>query len=171
MNVALQQVTQAAILRRRRMKMAELITPIRKVQVIEPVTIPTHMAIKIVPNETPDDLLNARRYVRKYPTTAEIIQSTSLRFGIPAHDIMSQRKTNEIIFARHAVYWLCRECTPMSLLQIGFALGKRDHTTIIHGIKKTEERIATRCPEDVARFCLILRDQLQGPQPAPFWGS
>lgn len=162
---------QAAIERRQRLKMAGLKQQAKlfvdtrpKLVVVEP-PLPPHV------NNTPDELMNARRYVRKYPTTTEIIEAASRRFGIPAHDIMSQRRTNEIIFARHAIYWLCRECTPMSLLQIGHLLGKRDHTTILHGIRQTEDRIAANNPSEVAYNCLVLRDELKGPAPKPYWGA
>ena len=37
--------------------------------------------------------------------------------------------------------YLCRQLTPESLQSIGKALGKKDHTTVIHGIEKITEEI------------------------------
>lgn len=37
--------------------------------------------------------------------------------------------------------YLCRELTDTSLTNIGKILGKKDHTTVIHGVKKMEEEI------------------------------
>ncbi len=37
--------------------------------------------------------------------------------------------------------YLCRELTDASLENIAKTLGKKDHTTIIHGINKIEEKI------------------------------
>jgi len=55
---------------------------------------------------------------------------TALR--ITKHDLMSMRRSRELVFARQAiVYWACRRTT-LSLPQIGKRLD-RDHTTILHG--------------------------------------
>ena len=37
--------------------------------------------------------------------------------------------------------YLCRELTDTSYINIGKLLGKKDHTTIIHGVKKVTEEI------------------------------
>ena len=34
--------------------------------------------------------------------------------------------------------YLCRELTNVSQVNIGRILGKKDHTTVIHGVKKIE---------------------------------
>ena len=39
--------------------------------------------------------------------------------------------------------YLCRKLTEESLQSIGKALGKKDHTTVIHGIDKINEEIQT----------------------------
>ena len=39
--------------------------------------------------------------------------------------------------------YLCRSMLEISLSNVGKILGKKDHTTIIHGIKKIEEDITT----------------------------
>lgn len=171
MSEALRKATVAAIERRMRMKLAAYYSLAGQVAEINKKRALDSIEVKVFPNAIPDELLNARQYQRKYPTTVEIIRATAQQFGIPAHDIMSQRRTNDIVHARHAIYWLCRECTPMSLLQIGHQLGKRDHTTILNGIKKTDIRIAERNPIKVVNNCLYLREELLGPKPAPFWGS
>lgn len=59
-----------------------------------------------------------------------IIQRISRVTGIKAIDILSDRRSQPIVFARQAVmYWCCRR-TLLSLSQIGLHLN-RDHTTII----------------------------------------
>ena len=37
--------------------------------------------------------------------------------------------------------YLCRRYTELSLADIGNVLGKRDHTTILHGVDKVENTI------------------------------
>ena len=39
--------------------------------------------------------------------------------------------------------YVCRELTDTSLTNIGRLLGKKDHTTVIHGINKITEEINT----------------------------
>lgn len=161
-----------AIERRNRMRQAglqrrvdELTLKLVKNEPIEP-------PIYEIPNrnKTPDELLNCRPYVRKYPTVNQIVAAVSERFGVSVDDIMSMRRSQEVIYARHACYWLVRETTPLSLLQIARFMDKKDHSTIIHGIEMTEKRIAVRFPVDVADNCLTLREIMKGPQLKPYWG-
>ena len=42
---------------------------------------------------------------------------------------------------RQICMYLCRKLTAESLQSIGKALGKKDHTTVIHGIDKITEEI------------------------------
>ena len=39
--------------------------------------------------------------------------------------------------------YLCREMTDTSLVNIGKLLGKKDHTTVLHGVNKIGEEITT----------------------------
>ena len=54
--------------------------------------------------------------------------------------ILAARRTGELCYARHLICYLAASLTDKSLGQIGAKLGKRDHTTIIHGHKKIEEQ-------------------------------
>jgi chromosomal replication initiation ATPase DnaA len=55
--------------------------------------------------------------------------------GVSRAEIMSVRRSRNVVFARHAaVYWISR-LTPKSLPEIGNLMGGRDHTTILHGRK------------------------------------
>jgi chromosomal replication initiator protein len=48
---------------------------------------------------------------------------------------MSAKRSKEIVYPRQIVMYLCRTMTETGLQNIGKALGGRDHTTILHGIK------------------------------------
>ncbi len=161
-----------AIERRNRMRMAGMQRRVEELTIKLVKTEPVEKPLYEIPNinRTPDELLNCRPYVRKYPTVNEIVAAVSDRFGVSVSDIMSMRRSQDVIYARHACYWLVREVTPMSLLQIARFMDKKDHSTIIHGIEMTQKRIATRFPIDVADNCLALRDILNGPQLKPYWG-
>ena len=69
-------------------------------------------------------------------TVEAIIEAVTEHFQLKSNDIVSQKRTKEIVFPRQIVMYLCREMTDVSLQAIGKALGNRDHTTILHGIEK-----------------------------------
>ena len=68
-----------------------------------------------------------------------IISIVAEHFGITAEDITSKRRNSEFVLPRQICMYLCRKLTDESLQNIGKALGKKDHTTVIHGIDKINE--------------------------------
>lgn len=69
-------------------------------------------------------------------TPEKIIQVVSDHFNLIPLDILSQKRTKEIVYPRQIAMYLCRHMTNVPLQEIGRVLGGRDHTTIIHGIDK-----------------------------------
>lgn len=72
----------------------------------------------------------------------QIIGAVARAFDIGSDDIISSRRRASVMGARHVTYALCRRLTLHSLPQIGCVLGHRDHTTIMHGVRKMEPLIA-----------------------------
>ena len=72
-----------------------------------------------------------------------IIEVVSEHFGVDKEDITSKKRNSEFVLPRQVVMYLCRELTDTSLTNIGKLLGKKDHTTIIHGVNKITEEINT----------------------------
>lgn len=71
--------------------------------------------------------------------TPELIMNTvSEHYNIALSDIISKKKNQEIAYPRQITMYLCRQLTDASLQYIGNMLGKRDHTTVIHGTEKIE---------------------------------
>jgi chromosomal replication initiator protein len=71
--------------------------------------------------------------------TKKIIQSVAAAWGVTPVDLISPRRGREVAYPRHAAFLLCkRYCDHMSLPMIGRAFGKRDHTTVMHGIANAE---------------------------------
>ena len=64
-----------------------------------------------------------------------IIQIVADHFNLTPLDLMSAKRSKEIVYPRQIVMYLCRTMTETGLQNIGKALGGRDHTTILHGIK------------------------------------
>ncbi|TFF20516.1 hypothetical protein E3C22_16535 [Jiella endophytica] len=57
-------------------------------------------------------------------------------------DLVSDRRHRELIGPRHEAMYLAKTLTPASLPAIGRRLGGRDHTTVLHAVRKIEDRIA-----------------------------
>lgn len=74
-------------------------------------------------------------------TPSLIINVVAEHFGVKAEDITSKKRNSEFVQPRQVVMYLCRELTDTSYINIGKLLGKKDHTTIIHGVKKVTEEI------------------------------
>jgi chromosomal replication initiator protein len=73
-----------------------------------------------------------------------ILDETAKYFSLSAADLMSKSRSRPLTQARHIAMYLTRECTGLSLLKIGEICGGRDHTTVLHGIRKVEDEMRAR---------------------------
>jgi len=76
-------------------------------------------------------------------TPSLIVNVVAEHFGVRPDDISSKKRNSEFVQPRQVVMYLCRELTDVSLNNIAKLLGKKDHTTIIHGINKVEAELST----------------------------
>lgn len=72
-----------------------------------------------------------------------IVEIVAEHFGISPEDIVSKRRNSEFVLPRQICMYLCRHLTSESLQSIAKTLGKKDHTTIIHGIDKITDELPT----------------------------
>ncbi|MDE5700269.1 MAG: chromosomal replication initiator protein DnaA [Lachnospiraceae bacterium] len=72
-----------------------------------------------------------------------IIDIVAEHFNISKEDITSKKRNSEYVLPRQIIMYLCRHMTESSLQMIAAYLGKKDHTTVIHGVEKIEEKIQT----------------------------
>ena len=70
-----------------------------------------------------------------------IIEVVAEHFGVSPEDITSKKRNSEFVQPRQVVMYLCRKLTDTSYVNIGKLLGKKDHTTIIHGVNKIEDEL------------------------------
>lgn len=82
---------------------------------------------------------NTRRKI----TPEYIIDVVAEHFGISPEDIISRRRNSELVQPRQICMYLCRHLTEESLQSIGKSLGKKDHTTVIHGIEKITAEVSS----------------------------
>jgi chromosomal replication initiator protein len=75
---------------------------------------------------------------RASTTSSDVIDAVSRHFQVSEKDLLGRQRTREIVFPRQIAMYLMREETDISLEEIGRAMGGRDHTTVLHGVKKIE---------------------------------
>ena len=70
-----------------------------------------------------------------------ILEAVSAYYEVSTEDIISKKRNADIVLPRQVFMYLCREMTDMKLVNIAKILDKKDHSTVIHGIKKIEDEI------------------------------
>ena len=72
-------------------------------------------------------------------TIEEIQRKVSEHYDIRLSDMLGPKRTRSLARPRQIAMWLCKQLTSRSLPEIGRKFGKRDHTTIMHGVRKIDE--------------------------------
>ena len=70
-----------------------------------------------------------------------IMAATAGYFGISHDDLTGSSRVATIASARQVAMYLCREMTDLSLPKIGAKFGGRDHSTVLHAVRKITEKI------------------------------
>jgi chromosomal replication initiator protein len=78
---------------------------------------------------------------QKEITPALIISVVAEHFHITEDDIKSKKRNAEVVYPRQIAMYLCSNMTSVGLNKIGEEMGKRDHTTVLHGSKKIASEI------------------------------
>ena len=85
------------------------------------------------------DLFNE---AQKEITPDLIIKIVAEHFGVSVNDLVSNKRSADIVYPRQICMYLCRNLTDVALSLIGKKLGNRDHTTVIHGCDKIQREIS-----------------------------
>lgn len=70
-----------------------------------------------------------------------IMKATSEYFSMSLDELTGASRVATIASARQIAMYLCRELTEMSLPKIGAKFGGRDHTTVLHSVRKINEKM------------------------------
>ncbi|MCE2414382.1 chromosomal replication initiator protein DnaA [Candidatus Poribacteria bacterium] len=76
---------------------------------------------------------------RKTATSRAIQATVADYFGIQTEELVSQKRTKELVQARQIAMYMCRELTAMSYSNIAQAFNREDHTTVIHACRQIEK--------------------------------
>ena len=72
--------------------------------------------------------------------TIDVIQKAVVDyFKISLAELRGKRRNKNIVYARQIAMLLSRQLTNLSLPEIGNAFGGKDHTTVLHACKKTDQ--------------------------------
>jgi chromosomal replication initiator protein len=103
------------------------------------------------------DLLRAHE--RKL-TIDEIQRKVAEHYKLRMSDLLSARRARDVARPRQVAMYLAKKLTPRSLPEIGRRFGGRDHTTVMHAVKRIEElRAADR---EIDADVLLLTRMLDG---------
>lgn len=106
---------------------------------IAPVALP--LAVEVTPAPTPRPAREWHPPPFSSQPIAHIQSLCCMYFRIPRFELLSPRRTKEIVYQRQVAMYLCKTVALGSLPDIGRRFGGRDHTTVLHGIRKIAQLI------------------------------
>ncbi|MGL4495373.1 MAG: helix-turn-helix domain-containing protein, partial [Beijerinckiaceae bacterium] len=71
----------------------------------------------------------------------DIQKLVATHFNVSRADILSSRRTANVVRPRQIAMYLSKILTPRSLPEIGRRFGGRDHTTVLHAVRKVDDLI------------------------------
>ena len=114
---------------------------------------------KIDMDLTQDCLADILRSSDRKLSIEDIQRKVAEHYNIKLADLVGQKRVRTIARPRQVAMYLAKQMTTRSLPEIGRRFGGRDHTTIMHGVRKIEEL----CAEDhgMAEDVQLLRRALE----------
>ena len=76
---------------------------------------------------------------RPQPTPDEVIQAVAHRFSTTVADIKGTRRIKKLTVTRHLTMYILHRYLGLGVTEIGTLLGGRDHSTVIHGVKRATQ--------------------------------
>ena len=88
----------------------------------------------------------------------DILRIVSRHFGVSKGDLLSQRRHRSVVWPRQIGMYLAKQLTARSLPEIGRRFGNRDHTTVLHAIRKIDNELSgnTRLREELEELKKLL---------------
>ncbi|MEO0465450.1 MAG: DnaA/Hda family protein [Pseudomonadota bacterium] len=89
-------------------------------------------------------VLDRQAGARRAPTINLIKRAAADVFGVTKAELEGPRKYQTLVYPRHLSMYLCREMTDKSYPVIASQFGKRDHTSVIYAIQRTNKYLVER---------------------------
>lgn len=89
----------------------------------------------------------------------EIQRKVAEHYNVRLSDMIGPKRLRTIARPRQIAMYLCKQLTSRSLPEIGRRFGGRDHTTIMHGVRKIDELMAsdTQMADDIHMLKRLLQ--------------
>jgi chromosomal replication initiator protein len=84
----------------------------------------------------------------------DILKIVGRHYNVARSDLLSPRRSRSVVVPRQVGMYLAKKLTPRSLPEIGRRFGGRDHSTVLHAVRKIEEQL--RSDERLAREVTLL---------------
>lgn len=108
---------------------------------------------------TQECLADVLRASERKVTIDEIIRKVADHYNLRMSDLLSARRARQVARPRQVAMYLAKTLTSKSLPDIGRRFGGRDHTTVIHAVRKIEELRKT--DSQIAEDVELLRRMLE----------
>lgn len=91
----------------------------------------------------------------------EIQRIVARHYNVSKQDLLSSRRTRIIVKPRQVAMYLAKMLTPRSLPEIGRRFGGRDHTTVLHAVRKIEDLAGadTKLAQELELLKRLINDQ------------
>ncbi len=90
-----------------------------------------------------------------------IIAACAGAYGLSPDDVTSERRTKRVALARQVAMYIMRTRLGLSLKEIGFYFGGKDHTTVMHALAKIEQ-LRTKDPAFEVHLSRLLQSATRG---------
>ncbi len=92
---------------------------------------------------------------RAFPSVHQCIVATALYYGFSVHDILGHSHRATHAHARHVAMYVAKQMTLATYPMIGRIFEGRDHTTVLHGVRKieTNRKADAILDQDIHRIC------------------
>jgi hypothetical protein len=99
------------------------------------------------------------------PLIEDIARAVCAEFQLTKTELLSERRSLNVVLPRQIAFSLCKHLTTRSLVKIGRRFGDRDHTTVLHGVKKLASILNAAkdgMPEDAtpAQWVRVMREYM-----------
>jgi chromosomal replication initiator protein len=89
----------------------------------------------------------------------DILKIVARHYKVPRTDLLSSRRSRDVVRPRQIAMYLAKSLTSRSLPEIGRRFGGRDHTTVLHSVRKVEQMI--KDDGDLAQEIELLKRMLE----------
>ncbi|MFC4626418.1 chromosomal replication initiator protein DnaA [Daeguia caeni] len=91
----------------------------------------------------------------------EIQRIVARHYNVSKQDLLSNRRTRTIVKPRQVAMYLAKMMTPRSLPEIGRRFGGRDHTTVLHAVRKIEDLVGadSKLAQELELLKRLINDQ------------